>query len=347
MTPASPLRALVLYPPLAGPVAEIQPDDGGTEVRFVPYEIDHAVRQARRTAPHEAHADEPPVSAEVADALAWADAVLCLDAPRALPDLAPQLRWVQAIGSGVEQFRASLDGGSGIVLTNGAGLGSDAIAEWVVGRILEHYKRFADHRKLQAARTWEACYGRRVTSAHVLIIGTGAIGVAVAARLAPFGLRIHGVRADPAKGTGHPAIESVVAPDALHAALGRADVVVLAASSNTTGPMLGAAELAAMRPGSFLVNVARGTMLDEGALVAALASGPLEGAALDVVATEPLPSDSPLWDVPGLIISPHSSVAQDGYFLSAAELFWANARRFAAGEPLANVVDTSGWASGG
>jgi phosphoglycerate dehydrogenase-like enzyme len=347
MSPAEPLRALVLYPPLVDPVAASHPDDVDADVRHVAYEIDHGVRQSRRRAPTEADPDEPPVGPELADALGWADAVLCLDAPRDLPARAPGVRWVQAIGSGVEQFRASLDSGAGIVLTNGAGLGSDAIAEWVVGRILEHYKRFADHRRLQAARTWESCYGRRMTGSHVLLIGTGAIGGAVAARLAPFGLQLRGVRADPTKGTGHPAIESVVAPDALHDALAWADVVVLAASSNATGPMLGAAELAAMRPGSFLVNVARGTMLDEAALVGALASGPLDGAALDVVATEPLPSDSPLWDVPGLVISPHSSVAQDGYFLSAAELFWANARRYRAGEPLVNVVDTSTWDGGG
>jgi phosphoglycerate dehydrogenase-like enzyme len=347
MNATGPLRVALLYPPLAGPVAETQPDGASADVRFVPYEIDHVVRQARRTAPAEPHPDEPAVGDELADALAWADAVLCLDAPRDLPRLAPGVRWVQALGSGVEQFRVSLDGGSGVVLTNGAGLGSDAIAEWVVGRILEHYKRFADHRRLQQAHTWEASYGRRMTGAHVLIIGTGAIGVATAARLAPFGLRLRGVRADPSKGTGHPAIEEVVAPDALHDALGWADVVVLAASSNQSGPMLGAAELAAMRPGSFLVNVARGTMLDEAALVEALATGPLEAAALDVVATEPLPSDSPLWDVPGLLISPHSSVAQDGYFRAGAELFWANVQRFAAGEPLANVVDTSSWTAGG
>jgi D-2-hydroxyacid dehydrogenase (NADP+) len=107
--------------------------------------------------------------------------------------------------------------------------------------------------------------------------------------------------------------------------------------------LLGTDEFAAMRPGSFFCNVARGTMVDEQALVAALASGTLTGAALDVVATEPLPSDSPLWDVDGVVISPHSSATQDGYFEAGADLFWGNVTRLVAGEAPVNLVDTTGW----
>jgi phosphoglycerate dehydrogenase-like enzyme len=176
-----------------------------------------------------------------------------------------------------------------------------------------------------------------------VIIGTGAIGAAVAARLAPFGVSMAGVRADPSKGTGHPAIASVVGPGDTADVLAAADIVVLAASSNQTGAMIGADEFASMKPGAFFVNVARGTMVDEPALVSALRSGHLAGAALDVVAVEPLPADSGLWEVPHLVISPHSSVSQDGYFLSGAALFWDNARRIVAGDDLVNVVDIAGW----
>lgn len=107
--------------------------------------------------------------------------------------------------------------------------------------------------------------------------------------------------------------------------------------------MLAEREFAAMKPGSFFVNVARGSMVDEGTLTSALTNGHLAGAALDVVSTEPLPASSALWDIPNLVISPHSSVSQDGYFHSGATLFWDNARRLLAGEPLANVVDVSDW----
>jgi phosphoglycerate dehydrogenase-like enzyme len=345
MTTTGELRVAVLYPLLDAPARETQPDGLAAAGRFVPYEISHAVRNARRTTPHVVHPDEPAIDEQLAHVLEWADALLCLDAPRDVSKLSSRLRWIQAIGSGVEQFRVSIGGTSSIVLTNGAGLGADAIAEWVVGRILEEYKRFRDHRALQQAHRWETCFGRRLSGARVLIIGTGAIGTATAARLAPFGVVMRGVRADPAKGTGHPAIAEVMSPGKLHDGLAWADIVVLAAGSNQQGAMLGRDEFASMREGSMFCNVARGTMVDENALVEAIASGRVAAAALDVVATEPLPPESPLWDVPGLLISPHSSVAQDGYFRAAAELFWENARRLAAGDALANRVDTSTWSA--
>jgi phosphoglycerate dehydrogenase-like enzyme len=339
----SAFRCLVIYPPLHTPLTQLAPSDVDYELKFVPYEITDEVRTARRADPKVPHPAEPSVSDELADALAWADALACLDAPRDLRGRSASLRWVQALGSGVEQFRASLDATSGLALTNGAGLGAGAIAEWVVGRILEHYKRFGDHRRQQEQHLWQRCFGRQLPGAHVLIIGTGAIGVACAARLAPFGVYIHGVRADPAKGTGHPAITEVCGPEQLSEALGRADIVVLAAGSNQAGAMIGAAEFAAMRDGAFFVNVARGSMVDEDAMVAALTSGHLSGVATDVSAAEPLPADSPLWDVPGLVISPHSSVSQDGMFHAGAQRFWDNARRLVAGEPLDYAVDVSSW----
>jgi phosphoglycerate dehydrogenase-like enzyme len=107
--------------------------------------------------------------------------------------------------------------------------------------------------------------------------------------------------------------------------------------------MLGPDEFAAMRPGTFFCNVARGSMVDEPAMLAALASGTLTAAALDVVANEPLPADSALWDAEGIVLSPHSSTTQDGYFEAGAELFWTNATRLAAGDDPVNAVDTTRW----
>lgn len=337
------MEAVVLYPALFEPVKALVPADGEVRLQFVPYEISDVVRQARRADPRTPHPDEPPVSDELRDALQSADAVLCLDAPRDIPKLSSRVRWVQALGSGVEQFRVSLDAKAGITMTNGAGLGSDAIAEWVVGRVLENYKRFADHRALQEQKVWERCFGRPLRGARVLIVGTGAIGVACAERLAVFGVELHGVRADPSKGTGHPTITKVWGAGELLDALGWADIVVLAASSNAAGAMIGSTELSAMKPGALFVNVARGSMVDEPALIEAVRSGHLGGAALDVVSTEPLPATAELWTVPNVVISPHSSVSQAGYFTAGAQLFCDNAALFIAGQPLKNVVDIRTW----
>jgi phosphoglycerate dehydrogenase-like enzyme len=139
-----------------------------------------------------------------------------------------------------------------------------------------------------------------------------------------------------------PNVDEMFGPDSLHEMLTRSDTVVLAAAGTPeTESLIGAAELAAMKPGSVFVNVARGTMVEEPALIAALESGHLRAAAIDVAREEPLPAESPLWTAPNLIFSPHSSPSQDRYFEMVFDLFLDNLACYVKGEPLRNVIDLS------
>jgi phosphoglycerate dehydrogenase-like enzyme len=137
-----------------------------------------------------------------------------------------------------------------------------------------------------------------------------------------------------------PDVDWLAGPDDLHALLGAADVVVVSAPSTpATRHLIDAGALAAMRPGSVFVNVARGTVVDERALITALESGHLSAAVLDVASEEPLPAEHPLWDAPNVYISAHCSATSDGYFDRVGAIFLDNLERYLAGEPLQNVVD--------
>jgi phosphoglycerate dehydrogenase-like enzyme len=284
----------------------------------------------------------PPLEDAYRDAMARAEVLLCLDAPLDLPALGPHLRWVQAMGSGVGQFAASgLDRG-GITLTNAAGVGAPSIAEFVVGMLVAAWKDFPGLARLQRERSWKQHYGRLIMGSTVGIVGLGAIGSAVAQRIKPFGVDVLAIRRRFEPGMTAPNVDELFGASSLHDMLGRCDSVVLAAAGTPeTENMIGKAEFAAMKPGSVFVNVARGTMVDEDALVDALRSGHLRAAAIDVARAEPLPSSSPLWDVENLMISPHSSPSQDRYVEIAFDLFLDNLRRYIAGEPLRNVIDQS------
>ena len=266
-----------------------------------------------------------------------------LDVPLDLPRVAPNLRFVQAIGSGVGQYVASHLPEGGIVLANGAGIGAPPIAEWVLARILQILKLLPVHDANARDHRWESALGSNLQGKSVSIIGLGAIGREVARRCRAFGVHLLGVRRRGQLGASDPDVDEVYGPDALHSVLGRSDVVVVAApGTDATGNMFDSAAFAAMRPGSVFVNVARGTLVDEAALIRALASGHLRGAAIDVARTEPLPADDPLWDAPNLLISPHSSTSGEGYADRSFALFCTNLAHLVAGEPLVNVVDLSG-----
>jgi phosphoglycerate dehydrogenase-like enzyme len=176
-----------------------------------------------------------------------------------------------------------------------------------------------------------------------LIVGVGAIGSAVALRFRAFGVHTIGVKRSYTPGMTDPAVDELIGPADLLDALPRAHVVVVAAPGTAANENLfDAAAFAAMRRGSLFVNVARGTLVDEAALIDALASGHLRAAAIDVAREEPLPADSPLFDAPNLAISPHSSASADRYLERVVDLFADNLCRYARGEPLRNVVDLSG-----
>jgi phosphoglycerate dehydrogenase-like enzyme len=268
------------------------------------------------------------------------------------PDLvatSPRLRWIQSASAGAEDNLAEEIVARGILVTNGAGIAAVAIAEHVLAMILAFCRNLPVALELQRARTWNrpgvmAGRGtmlRELAASRVLVVGLGPIGLAVAERVAALGAVVRGIRRH--AGRPHPPpFESVVGPDGLSEQLGWADFVVLAMphTAETTN-MVGAAELGRMRSDAYLINVARGAVVDHGALVDALGRGAIAGAGLDVFPTEPLPAEDPLWGLANVILTPHVAGATLHYLDRALVLFIENLQRYRAGTALQNLVDPS------
>ncbi len=320
-------------------VREVAPE---AEIIVAPYDLGHDERTRRSETPtgRDLARGEPVMTDALRDALARAEVMITLDAPLDLPAHAPRLRWIQAAGSGVGQFVPSGLRNSPIVLTNAAGIGAVPIAEWVLARVLAVYKRLDEHAEQQRDHVWNQKLGALVAGRQALVVGLGAIGKQVARRLKAFDVRVVGVRRSWTPGMSSSDADEVIGPDQLMQALGSAHIVVVSAPGTASNANLFDAQaFAAMRRGAVFVNVARGSLVDESALIEALRSGHLRAAALDVAKQEPLPADSPLWDTPNLSISPHSSASADRYMERVAELFYDNLGRYVAGQDLVNVVD--------
>lgn len=252
---------------------------------------------------------------------------------------APRLRWIHVLTAGYEALQLHGVPG-GVVVTNGGEAWSVGVAEHVMALLLALAKRLPVAFANQRDRVWQRGYSQRMGSLldkTLLIVGFGSIGRHVARHARSFGMRVTGVsrsgRPDALADEIHPA-------GALLQVLPRADAIVLAVpSSPQTAGLIGARELAACKPGAFLVNVGRGNALESAALAEALASGHLAGAALDVTDPEPLPPDSLLWDAPNLIVTPHvGGVCGEAGRIRVAEVAALNATRFVAGETLSNIV---------
>jgi phosphoglycerate dehydrogenase-like enzyme len=247
---------------------------------------------------------------------------------------APCLRWIHSPAAGVGSmlFPEMID--SPVVLTNSRGLSADTIAEHVIAVTLALFRHLHVAVRYQARREWvQDIIGappanRMLSGAAVLVVGLGAIGGAVAERMHALGARVSGVRRTVSSPSPQ-GVARVAPPEQLHDLLSEADVVVVAApQTRTTRGLIGAAELKAMRRDAILVNVSRGKLVDEEALVAALRSGTIGGAALDVFTHEPLSPESPLWDMENVLITPHTSGFRPDHWDAAVALFADNLRRF-------------------
>jgi phosphoglycerate dehydrogenase-like enzyme len=211
---------------------------------------------------------------------------------------------------------------------------ADGVAELAVLLLLALTRRLDEARAVLVGGDWEARpTGRSLTGSTVAVVGLGAIGSALATRLSSFAANILGVRANPARGA--PAgVQAVVGPDQLDQVLGQADVVICCAMyDGRNAGMFGAAAFAAMKPGAIFVNVARGGLVDEAALLAALDSGHVSAAGLDVHASEPADPDSPLIRHPRVLSTPHIGGLTDEMFRRTGALLAENVRRWAAGDP--------------
>ena len=274
---------------------------------------------------------------------------------------APHLAWVHSATSGVERALTPAAMERGLVVTNARGVFSRPIAEYVLMMILSVSRRLPQLLELQRERTWQPLEGAELRDVTVGIVGLGSIGRAVGALATAFGCRVVAVRRRPDDNTvaadvpgagnatasdgdersfGEVMLDRVGGPETLPELLGESDFIVLAAPlTPETQDMINDSTLAMVKPGSWLINVARGRLIDEHALLRALREGTLGGAVLDTFRDEPLPPTSPFYDLPNVIVTPHTAWSSGRVLDRSVELFCDNLRRFAAGEPLLNVVD--------
>ena len=311
------------------------------EVMDAPYQEDTEIRRLKRRGDSvdAVRALSPPLEPAVVEALGRAEAVLAIDVPLDFLELAPRLRWLQGSGAGIGQFDEPALWAQGIQITNAAGIGAPAIAEFVMGRILQIWKDFRELDRLQHEHAWTFHQGKRLVGKTLGVVGLGAIGTAVAQRAKAFDMRVVAVRRSYEPGMISPVADVLYPLSGLHRLLAESDVVVISAPATPeTENLIGAPELAQMKPGAILCNVARGSLLDEDALAAALGDGRLSAAILDVARNEPLAPDDPLWEVPNLYLSPHCSTSREGYVDGLIQLFADNVKRYAAGQPMINLI---------
>ena len=272
---------------------------------------------------------------------------------------APHLSWVHSATSGVERALTPAARDRGVVVTNARGVFSRPIAEYVLMMILAVSRRLPQLLELQRERTWQPLEGAELRDVTVGIVGLGSIGRAVGALATAFGCRVVAVRRSGTTGAGGIAadagatatddrepsfgeimLDRVGGPESLPELLAESDFIVLAAPlTPETEEMINAETLTMVKPGAWLINVARGKLIDERALIRALQDGPLGGAVLDTFRDEPLPPMSSFYDLPNVIVTPHTAWSSGRVLDRSVELFCDNLRRFAGGEPLLNVVD--------
>lgn len=255
--------------------------------------------------------------------------------PRAALMSAPALRWIAVGGSGTDHLQ--LWDPARLTVTNAAGVAAGMMAEYVIGAMLHFSQNRHIFGQAQRKGEWLSVGVEPVAGRTVLVIGLGKTGAAVAQLAKAMGMTVLGCRARPAP---VPDIDEVHGVGELAMLLPRADFVVCSVPlTEATRGLLGPAAFAAMKPGAVFVDVSRGGVTSEAALLAALDSGQLKGAALDVFEREPLPADDPLWARDDVLITPHCSSVYPGWEAASLRIFAANLSRYRSGAPLQNVVD--------
>jgi phosphoglycerate dehydrogenase-like enzyme len=273
-----------------------------------------------------------------------ADAILVCSLRRDTLDpvlaLAPRARWVHSRAAGVDAILSPALVAADAVVTSGRGVFSRALAEFVIGAVLFFAKGFRRMVRSQEEGRWDPFEAEDVEGRTLGIVGYGDIGRAVAARARALGMRILALRRRPERSRADPLADEVLPLEARLDLLGRADdVVVSLPLTAETRRFVGEAELAAMKKTAVLVNVGRGPVVDEDALVRALTGGRIRGAALDVFETEPLPAGHPFYKMDNVLLSPHCGDRTPGWLDGGMRFFLRNLDRFRRGEALESVVD--------
>ena len=257
-----------------------------------------------------------------------------------IADVAPHLKWIQLTSAGADRLLNSGFIESGITVTTVSGLHATPIGEYVLCAMLMFAKNAPGIIRAQQRNEWLRYMPTELRSKTVGIVGMGHIGEEVARLAKAFGCRIVATRRSVTAPTSDECADELLPSSGLQHLLETSDYVVLAVPlTDETRHMIGEAELRAMKPSAVLVNIARGAVVDESALVRALGDGTIAGAALDVFDPEPLSPESPLWDMENVIVSPHISGGTEIYNQRAVDIFADNLRRYLRGEPLRNLVD--------
>jgi len=253
---------------------------------------------------------------------------------------ASRMRWAHVLSAGIEHVLTPEIIASPVPLTNGRGVFRRPLAEWAISAML-HFQY--DHRRLlrqQAAGIWEAFDIEELHGTTVGIVGYGEIGRAVAERAKPFGCRMLALRRKPEASAGDPLVDRAYGPAQINEMLAECDFVVAAAPSTPgTRGLVGREQIAALKASAVVINIGRGPVIDEAALIAALESKKIRGAALDVFDVEPLPAGHAFYRLENVLLSPHSADHTPGWRESAVQFFVENFERFMKGETLQNVVD--------
>ncbi len=274
------------------------------------------------------------------DLLAEAEVIFGGRLPRNLVTRAPKLKLVQMMSAGVNRFLDAERMESQVIMTNVSGIHAIQISEFVLGLMLMFVKQAPLYFQLKQDKQWKRFTLTALRSKTVGIVGLGSIGREVARLAKAFGMRVMATRRS-VKRVGRARYIDIMLPqNQLHELLVESDFVVLALPLTTeTSKFIGEKELRTMKSTAYLINIARGGVVDEEALIRALEEDWIAGAGLDVFATEPLPTDSRLWELPNVILSPHISGDAEDNPVRTTELFLDNLRRYLNGEKLVNVVD--------
>ena len=259
---------------------------------------------------------------------------------RQVMSMAPHLEWIHARYAGLDNLLFPELAESAIPLTNGSGVFSQSLGEFVILGALYFAKDVPRLQKAKRECRWDVFDVHEVSRQTMGIVGHGDIGRAIAWRAKALGMRVLALRRDPSPRAGDEHVDRVFGTGDIHSMLAECDYAAVAAPlTPETKGLMGAREFAAMKPGAIIMNVGRGPVIDEPAMIAALQNKQIRGAALDVFAVEPLPRDSPLWGMDNVLISSHTADHTTTWHEDAMDFFLAQFARWRKGEPLKNIVD--------
>lgn len=325
-------------------VERIRAVSSSVEVMYAP----ELLNKPRFPGDHGAEMPEVPLSQE--DEARWLSlldrATILFDIDRRhadqIPDLAPNTLWIQSTSSGIGQSvnkRRYPERMPNTIITTASGVHAIPLAEFAAMAMLMHSRRALHMIREQSNRRWERFSGSDLSGRTVLIVGLGSVGSEVARISKALRMRVLGIRRNPNQSTGD-AVESIHSLVSLPDLLPQAEFLVLAAphTAETQG-IIGMKEFALLPKGAVLINISRGSLIDELALITSLTSGHLGGAYLDVFAKEPLPDANPLWSLPNVLVNAHSASTSDRENSRIVDLFCDNLHRYLNNEPLLNVLD--------